>query len=57
MTNGLGLVRAGAAVEIPFAGAQVQDGVFAPSEKESSILANELAEIALLAEALKPLQK
>jgi len=49
-------VRAGAAVEIPFAGAQVKDGVFTPSEKESAILANELAEIALLAEALKPLQ-
>jgi NAD(P)H-dependent FMN reductase len=56
VTNGLGLVRAGAAVEIPFAGAQVKDGVFTPSEKESAILANELAEIALLAEALKPLQ-
>ena len=56
VTNGLGMVRAGAAVEIPFAGAQVSDGAFAPSEKESAILIKELAEISLLAGALKPLQ-
>ena len=56
VTNGLGLVRAGAAVEMPFAGARVADGVFEPSEKESAVLGNQLAELALLAEALKPLQ-
>jgi len=55
-TNGLGLVRAGAAVEIPFAGARVADEVFSPSEKEVAILGNQLAELSLLADALKPLQ-
>lgn len=56
VTNGLGLVRAGAAVEIPFAGAQVSNGVFVPSEKESAILDRELAELAQLATVLAPLQ-
>lgn len=57
VTNGLGLVRAGAAVEIPFAGARVENGAFTPTEKEQAILGHELAELALLAETLKPLQK
>ena len=52
----LGLVRAGAQVEIPFAGRQVADGIFTPSDRESAILANELTELEGLAAALRPLQ-
>jgi NAD(P)H-dependent FMN reductase len=54
--TGLGMVRAGAAVEIPFASTQVADGVFTPSEKESAILGKQLAELDQLATALRPLQ-
>lgn len=50
----LGLVRAGANVELPFAGARVVDGVYQPEEKESAILEKQLAELASLAETLKP---
>jgi NAD(P)H-dependent FMN reductase len=52
----LGMVRAGAMVEIPFAGKQVSDGVFAPNEKESTVLVNQLADLDRLAAALRPLQ-
>jgi hypothetical protein len=52
----LGMVRAGAAVEIPFAGRLVVDGVFAPEEKEIVILEKLLDELASLAETLRPLQ-
>jgi NAD(P)H-dependent FMN reductase len=52
----LGMVRAGAIVEIPFAGRQVADGVFSPSEKESSVLENQFIELEQLATALRPLQ-
>ena len=53
---GLGMVRAGALVEIPFAGKQVSDGIFEPSEKEVAVLRNQLAELDGLASALRPLQ-
>lgn len=53
---GLGLVRAGAQVEMPFAKAQIADGVFAPREKETAILGKLLVELAELSTALKPLQ-
>jgi len=53
---GVGMVRAGAGVEIPFAGRQVIDGEFVPSEKETAILRNQLAELDGLAVALRPLQ-
>ena len=53
---GLGMVRAGALVEIPFAGKQVADGVFTPNEKEAAILPNQLADLTDLATALRPLQ-
>lgn len=53
---GLGMVRVGAEVEIPFGGASVVDGVFTPSNKDDAVLGKLLTESALLAEALKPLQ-
>lgn len=53
---GVGLVRIGAEVELPFAGAQVADGVFTPGQKESAILAKLLSELAAEAEVLRPLQ-
>ena len=54
--TGVGMVRTGAGVEIPFAGAQVADGVFTPSEKETAILGKLVAELDGLATALRPLQ-
>ena len=53
---GLGMVRAGALVEIPFAGKQVVDGVFTPHEKEAAVIVNQLADLTDLATALRPLQ-
>ena len=53
---GLGMVRVGAAVEIPFASASVADGVYAPGEKETAILQKVLTETAGLAEALRPVR-
>ncbi|MDM4762091.1 NAD(P)H-dependent oxidoreductase [Galbitalea sp. SE-J8] len=52
----LGLVKTGANVEIPFAGALVADGVFTPTEKETAIAGHLLAELAELAPVLRPLQ-
>jgi hypothetical protein len=52
----MGMVRTGANVEIPFAGAQVANGVFTASDKESAILAKELGELDALADVLRPLQ-
>jgi hypothetical protein len=34
----------------------VSDGVFAPNEKESTVLVNQLADLDRLAAALRPLQ-
>jgi NAD(P)H-dependent FMN reductase len=56
ITSMLGMVRTGATVEMPFAGRQIVDGVFQPSEKESSVLENLLTELDSLATALRPLQ-
>ena len=56
VTNGVGLVRAGAAVELPFGMMQVADGVFTPNEKEIAILGKQLVELSTLADALKPLR-
>lgn len=53
---GLGLVRAGAEVEIPFAGKSVVDGDFQADEKVSAILANQLDELVALSAALIPLR-
>ena len=53
---GLGLVRVGAEVEIPFAARLVIDGVFHPEEKDIAILGKLLDETATLAEGLKPLR-
>jgi NAD(P)H-dependent FMN reductase len=55
-TVGVGLVRTGANVELPFAGKQVVAGEFLPEEKESTILGHELTELASMAEVLKPLR-
>ena len=52
----VGLVKAGANVEIPFIGTRVVDGAFEPNEKESAILGKLLAELGTLAGALKPLR-
>jgi NAD(P)H-dependent FMN reductase len=54
ITASLGLVRVGANVELNFGGKQVVDGVFRPQEKETAILAKELAEIDNLAGFLTP---
>jgi NAD(P)H-dependent FMN reductase len=56
VTSVLGMVRAGASVEINFAGQQIHDGVFEPGEKESGILARILDELPVLAAALAPLR-
>jgi len=53
---GLGLVRAGAEVEIPFAGKSVVDGEFEADAKVSAILANQLDELVALSAALTPLR-
>jgi NAD(P)H-dependent FMN reductase len=50
----LGLVRIGAAVEIPFAGAMLGNGKFSPSEKVAAILDHVLSELEQLSTALKP---
>lgn len=53
---GVGLVRAGAEVEMPFAARQITEGVFAPDEKNSAVMTKQLVELAQLAEVLKPLR-
>ena len=53
---GLGLVRAGAEVEIPFAGKSVVDGEFQADAKISAILAHQLDELVALSTALAPLR-
>lgn len=53
-TSNLGLVRVGANVELNFGGRQVVDGVFEPGEKETAILAKELAELDNLSGFLAP---
>jgi len=52
----VGLVKTGAAVEIPFAGASVQDGTFLANDKQRAILSNVLEELTTLSGALKPLR-
>ena len=52
----VGMVRTGASVELPFAGKQITDGVFVPSEKEIAVLGKQLVELDQLAVALRPLQ-
>jgi NAD(P)H-dependent FMN reductase len=54
--SALGLIRTGAFVELPFAAAQITDGVFAPSEKDTAIIGHQLADLAVLADGLKPLR-
>jgi len=54
--TGVGMVRTGAGVEIPFAGKQVENGVFTPNAKEVAVLDKQLAELTELAVALRPLQ-
>jgi NAD(P)H-dependent FMN reductase len=56
VTSALGLIRTGAAVEINFAGQQVADGVFTPSDKETAVLGHLLDELGPLSEALAPLR-
>ena len=52
----VGMVRTGATVELPFAGKQVDEGVFTPSAKEIAVLDKQLEELSGLATALRPLQ-
>lgn len=54
--NILGLIRTKAFVELAFAMMRVTDGVFAASDKEIAILGGQLADLAELAVALRPLQ-
>lgn len=53
---GLGMVRVGVEVELPFAARQITGGEFVAEEKESAILGHLLTELEALAEALRPLQ-
>lgn len=53
---GLGLVRAGAQLEMPFAKQQIADGVFTPLEREAAVLGKLIVELTELTTALKPLQ-
>ncbi|MEO6943121.1 MAG: NAD(P)H-dependent oxidoreductase [Lacisediminihabitans sp.] len=53
---GVGLVRAGAEVEIPFAATQLVDGAFVPQEKNTAIMAKQLTELTTLGEVLKLLR-
>jgi len=53
----LGLIRTGAFVELPFASAQVVDGVFVANDKEIAILNTKmLPDLVALADGLKPLR-
>ena len=52
----VGMVKTGPNVELPFAGTQVADGVFTPTDKQAAILDKVLAELDDLAVALRPLQ-
>ncbi|MCU1404455.1 MAG: NAD(P)H-dependent oxidoreductase [Glaciihabitans sp.] len=52
----VGLIKTGAAVEIPFAGSLVVDGRFTPNDKFTAILDNMFTELDTLATALKPLR-
>ena len=52
----LGLVKVGANVELPFAGARVADGSYAAEPKEIAILEKQLVELEKLATGLKPLR-
>jgi NAD(P)H-dependent FMN reductase len=55
--SALGLIRTGAFVELPFAGAQVVDGVFVANDKEISIMTTRmLPDLIALADGLKPLR-
>jgi NAD(P)H-dependent FMN reductase len=54
ITSALGLVRVGANVELNFGGKQVVDGLFQPQEKETAILAKQLAELDNLSGFLAP---
>ncbi|KAA9107998.1 NADPH-dependent FMN reductase [Microbacterium rhizomatis] len=51
-----GLVKVGANVEIPFAGARVEDGVFTPTDDQRETLGRLIAELESLTGALKPLR-
>jgi len=52
----LGIVRAGAAVEIPLLTPRIVGDAFVPNDKEEAILGKLLGELALLADALKAAQ-
>ena len=52
----LGMVRAGAEVELPFASRQLTGGEFVAGEKETAILGHLLTELETLSTALKALQ-
>jgi NAD(P)H-dependent FMN reductase len=52
----LGLVKAGANVEVSFPAAQLANGAFLPGEKEHTILGHQLNELAKAAEVLKALR-
>jgi NAD(P)H-dependent FMN reductase len=53
---GLGMVRVGANVELPFAKLQIENDVFVPNEKESGVLERMFTELEQESAVLKPLQ-
>ncbi|MBT2502847.1 NADPH-dependent FMN reductase [Curtobacterium sp. ISL-83] len=53
----LGLVRAGAAVEIPLLAPRFEDGRFVPNDKETAILEKMFAELMSLATSLQHVEK
>ncbi|WP_394769921.1 NADPH-dependent FMN reductase [Lacisediminihabitans sp.] len=52
----LGLVKTGAALEISFAGKQMEDGRFVSTQRQDEILSGVLTELTMLAGALVPLR-
>lgn len=56
VTSGVGLVRAGAEVELAYGILRVADGAFTPDEKESAILGRLLTELIEMSAALEPLR-
>jgi len=52
----LGLYRVPSNLEMTGVGAQITDGVFQPSERESAMLRKQLQELAMLAEGFTPIR-
>ena len=53
---GLGLVKTGASLELPFASSLIEDGAFAGTAKHEGIVDTMVAELTALDAALRPLR-